>query len=200
VLGRGSSSPRGPGGRPRDAGATARAIAATQALLAERGASISVEAVAARAGVGKATIYRRWTATSGLVADAVRATDPLPGGPDPTDDPRAHLTALLQRLSEPLSPAELTVAAALSQAGWDTELHRAVEEVLLVPLRERVRTACRTGRAVDEQAVAVAVAVVEGLWVRRYVLTATLLRQAEVGAVVDGVLLALAPRCAPPRP
>lgn len=41
--------------------------------------ALSMEAVAARAGVGKATIYRRWPHKDALVVDAVAATkEPLP--------------------------------------------------------------------------------------------------------------------------
>lgn len=59
-------------GRPRS-GECDRAIeAAALDLLVEEGfAGMSVEGVAARAGVGKATIYRRWGNKADLVLDAV---------------------------------------------------------------------------------------------------------------------------------
>lgn len=186
-------APRGQGGRPRDHQATARVIAAAQSLLAERGAGIRIEAVATRAGVGKATIYRRWATSCDLVADAVLATDPLPATPSPTDDARVRLLSLLQRLAEPLTPAEQTVAAALSQAAWEPGLHQATEDVLLAPLRARVEDACRAAGAADDSAVATATALVEGLWVRRFLCSAPLLEVDEVRAVVDDVLLALVP-------
>ena len=47
-------------------------MAAVQALLLETGYEhLTIEAVAARAGVGKQTIYRWWSSKSDLVADAV---------------------------------------------------------------------------------------------------------------------------------
>src|SRR5580704_17762389 len=49
-------------GRPRSQEADRALLTATVDLLATRGlAAMSIEEVAARAGVGKATIYRRWS-------------------------------------------------------------------------------------------------------------------------------------------
>src|SRR5262245_54764383 len=59
-------------GRPRSATAHAAILDATVALFIERGFDgMSMEAVAANAGVGKATIYRRWPTKEDLVVDAV---------------------------------------------------------------------------------------------------------------------------------
>lgn len=60
-------------GRPRSAQAHKAIIDATLELLAEEGfQGLSIEAVAARAGVGKTTIYRRWSSKEELVIDAIR--------------------------------------------------------------------------------------------------------------------------------
>ena len=46
-------------------------MAATLELLAERGfQETTMEAIAASAGVGKNTIYRRWASKEDLIADA----------------------------------------------------------------------------------------------------------------------------------
>ena len=74
-----SSTPREPSsaralGRPREARADRAIIAATLELMAERGAhALRMDDVAARAGVGKATIYRRYRSKEQLVTDAVGA-------------------------------------------------------------------------------------------------------------------------------
>lgn len=61
-------------GRPRDAGTTQRILKAALELGIELGFDgLTVEGVAARAGVGKSTIYRRWPDAWSIVADAVFA-------------------------------------------------------------------------------------------------------------------------------
>ena len=60
------------GGRPRDAQLDAAILAATRELLAvDTYAELSMEGVAARAQVGKKTLYRRWPSKVPLVAEAV---------------------------------------------------------------------------------------------------------------------------------
>src|ERR1700691_1881023 len=86
-----SSAPIPPGGsgaapgrgRPRSEAADRAILRAATELLAERGlAGMSMEEVAARAGVGKATIYRRWRSRGALALDAFmaefQALQPLP--------------------------------------------------------------------------------------------------------------------------
>jgi len=61
-----------PPGRPRSAAAHKAILHSAVALFIEQGfEGMSMEAVAARAGVGKATIYRRWPSKEELVIDAV---------------------------------------------------------------------------------------------------------------------------------
>ena len=76
-------------GRPREQRADRAIIDATLELFADEGYySLSMEAVAVKAGVSKATIYRRWAGKRELVIDALatlnddfpRETDPLPPG------------------------------------------------------------------------------------------------------------------------
>ena len=67
-------------------------------LLAERGvAGMSIEEVASRAGVGKATIYRRWSSKGALALDAFlvefKQRQPLPDTGTLRGDLRAELRA-----------------------------------------------------------------------------------------------------------
>jgi AcrR family transcriptional regulator len=63
--------PRGVG-RPRSAASHQAILDATFELVAEQGVQgASIEAIAARAGVGKTTIYRRWPSKEALVADTL---------------------------------------------------------------------------------------------------------------------------------
>jgi AcrR family transcriptional regulator len=60
------------GGRPRDPSRDGVIRAAILSLLAEVGyGALTMDAVAAEAGVGKATIYRRWRTKEDLVADTI---------------------------------------------------------------------------------------------------------------------------------
>src|SRR4051812_30471055 len=91
---------KGPG-RPRSARADEAIIDAVLELLTQGQSAdmMSIEAVAARAGVGKATIYRRWPNKEALIVDAVSSMKgPLPvvRGESVRDD----LIALLARLGK----------------------------------------------------------------------------------------------------
>jgi AcrR family transcriptional regulator len=90
---------RRPRGRPRDANVEPAVQSATLALLAEVGYDrLSIEAVAARAGVAKTTVYRRWAGKPELVLDAMRGIEPLPAAPDDCGCLRDDLLALMQRV------------------------------------------------------------------------------------------------------
>lgn len=61
-------------GRPRSAASHQAMLQSTLALLAEVGyEAMSIEAIATRAGVGKTTIYRRYSNKAELVADAIES-------------------------------------------------------------------------------------------------------------------------------
>src|ERR671921_419195 len=60
------------GGRPRDPSRDGLIRAAIMRLLADVGyGALTMDAVAAEAGVGKATIYRRWRTKQDLVVDTI---------------------------------------------------------------------------------------------------------------------------------
>jgi len=72
-----------PAGRPRDAKIHTALLASTQELLLEQGFDrLSVDSVAARAGVGKAAIYRRWPGKTALVVAAVVDLTQVPPVPN----------------------------------------------------------------------------------------------------------------------
>ena len=75
-VGHSATGPDVPGrrGRPRSEEADRAILAAATQLLAERGlGGMSMEEVAARAGVAKATVYRRWGSRGALALDAFLA-------------------------------------------------------------------------------------------------------------------------------
>ena len=70
-------------GRPRSAEAHAAILRAALELAVSGGLSgLSMEAIAARAGVGKATIYRRWKTKEALFAEAIGSIAVMPDIPD----------------------------------------------------------------------------------------------------------------------
>jgi AcrR family transcriptional regulator len=70
-------------GRPRSTSAHSAILDAAVALFVDKGfEGMSVEAVAAAAGVGKTTIYRRWRSKEELVLDAIAARFEEPSMPN----------------------------------------------------------------------------------------------------------------------
>lgn len=82
-----------PGGRSARVRAAVRA--ATLAELAEKGyAGLTVENVAARSGVHKTTVYRRWQGVEGLITDALEMASEEPWPIPDTGSLRGDLRAL----------------------------------------------------------------------------------------------------------
>ena len=86
-------------GRPRSERAQNAVLDAVVALLDEVGYQhLTVEAVAARAGVGRTTVYRWWPTKAALVVDALATTLPrVTVGI--TDDGRRDLRTVLDRMA-----------------------------------------------------------------------------------------------------
>jgi AcrR family transcriptional regulator len=75
----GSNGHRRRGGRPRLPGTDRAILQAVGELMAEQGISgTTINAVAARSGVARATVYRRWPNRSAMIAAAVRASHTWP--------------------------------------------------------------------------------------------------------------------------
>ena len=90
-------------GRPREARADEAIVAAVLDLLNEVGFSgLTIDAVAHRAGVGKATIYRRWEGKEQLVLDALSTEQTTQVVPD-TGTLRGDLRALYEPMAEPVA-------------------------------------------------------------------------------------------------
>jgi AcrR family transcriptional regulator len=122
-------------------------VSATRDLLLERGFDgLTIEAVAARAGVGKQTIYRWWPSRPALVADVMlEDADRILGSVDHTDDLSADLVGWVRKLVASLTTSRglamlriLTVAgmehedtAVKLRAGFSAPLHDSVRGRLL---------------------------------------------------------------------
>jgi AcrR family transcriptional regulator len=133
-----SAPTRGPG-RPRSEKADQAILGATITLLAEHGVSgLSIEAVAAEAGVGKTTIYRRWQTKEDLVIAALARMRPPPEPPPDTGSLEGDLTALSEAQVARVAGTKLPWVAprVLSEAMGDAEFHARVMEGFINPIRE----------------------------------------------------------------
>jgi AcrR family transcriptional regulator len=127
-------------------------IEAALSLFAEAGPDgLYFEKVAARAGVGKATIYRRWPGREDLLLDALdqlRFPLPQPRG----KSVRGDLTALLEAMCrEPADPRLARQLALLQGEGdrYPRVVARHVQTVI-EPRRELVRSVLRRGVGTGE--------------------------------------------------
>ena len=139
-------------GRPRSEQADRAIIEAALELFAESGAGgLSIETVAAKAGVGKATIYRRWPGKEELLMDALsalRSPLPAPKGESVRDD----LVAILEVLrAESADPRRVRQYALLLGEGerYPRLLERYIEAVV-EPRRQMVGAVLRRGIATGE--------------------------------------------------
>ena len=134
-------------GRPRSQQADRAIIDAALGLFAESGVEgMCIEAVAARAGVGKSTIYRRWPGKEDLLVDALATLKtplPEPSGMSVRED----LLALLRVMCDDMSDPRRVRAAALlhGEGAKYPRLMARFVEVVAEPRREVFRTVLRRG-------------------------------------------------------
>jgi AcrR family transcriptional regulator len=132
---RGHSAPRG---RPRSLKTQEAVFDAARALVEEGGyPAATIEAIAARSGVAKTTIYRRWPSRGALFVDLMaqiteRDLPPLSGS-----DP---LRALHNELCTAAGNADRVPGRVLTSLLWeaqhDPEVRKALLERVLLPRRE----------------------------------------------------------------
>jgi AcrR family transcriptional regulator len=142
-----------PPGRPRSERADKAIIEATLDLLAEEGgvAGVSIEAVAARAGVGKTTIYRRWPNKEALIIDALaalKAPFPEPRGASVRDD----LVALARAFVADKTDKKRVDCywSVLNSSERYPELMARFTREIIEPRRECMRQVLRRGVATGE--------------------------------------------------
>lgn len=145
------SSKKSPG-RPRSARSHQAMLQATLELLAEVGfEAMSIEAIASRAGVGKTTIYRRYSGKAELVADAIESIREEIVIPD-TGSLWGDMDALIQNAAQiSLNPlGRQTVAMIISSVSSNAEFAQIYWTKYLQPRREAFAVVLEQAKARQE--------------------------------------------------
>ena len=187
-------------GRPRSERAERAIIDAALSVFAESGTEgLCIEKVAARAGVGKATIYRRWPGKEDLLLDAIGALQaPLPelAGRSVREDLLAVLSAMRDAVADPRRAREF--ALLLGEGAKYPRLMARYVETMLEPRREVLRSVLRRGVASGELRadtdVEVAMFMLTGAVLARGKYDPSSMPPGYVERVVDELLLGLTPR------
>jgi AcrR family transcriptional regulator len=185
------------GGRPRDPSRDSVIRAAILRLLADVGyGALTMDAVASEAGVGKATIYRRWRTKQDLVVDTIsdlnRAEASAPDTGSLEGDLRQMLRSLVSVINGPTGAATLSLLStvphqpALAEAFRNGPLavwRQAFEEIWA---RAEGRGEVRPGVAGS-----VAAETTSALLVQRWLLTGKPVDETYADEVLDTVVLPL---------
>ncbi|MEU9036586.1 TetR/AcrR family transcriptional regulator [Streptomyces sp. NPDC048352] len=174
---------------------------AALALVGEVGYNkLTIEAIAARAGVGKQTIYRWWPSKAAVLLDASLAlageagTDGGWSGFPDTGDLAADLKAVLRATADEFGDARYEAPArALTAAGAaDPELGARFTEKLLEPqlalYETRLRAAQQAGQLPADTDLRLVVEMLVGPLTYRWLMRTAPLTHAYADALVDAVL------------
>ena len=190
-------------GRPRDPSRDEAIIdAAVDVLIRDGYDRLSMEGVAAVAGVGKATVYRRWSSKAELVIDAMATLKPALDSIDTGSldgDLKLMITASSSPLSQRLSEVMVSICSALPREPelLDAFKTRFTEPriAIITEMLERARRRDELGPEID---VAMAASLVPSLMLQRALMTGQPAGRAYAEQIVGSVLLPVLGR--PPRP
>lgn len=135
-------------GRPRDPEADRAILQATLKLLTDRGyAGMSVERVAAEAGVGKTTVYRRYPSKEELAAAAVGALKDDLGPPPNTGNTRNDIVDLIFQNQGALEHGTgfAMIGALLVEERRNPELFELFRERIMRPRRDEAISVLQRG-------------------------------------------------------
>ncbi|MEH1059186.1 TetR/AcrR family transcriptional regulator [Micromonospora sp. CPCC 206171] len=192
-----ADAPRSPG-RPRSVRADEAIIEATLDLLAEGSTieALSIEAIASRAGVGKATIYRRWAGKDALLLDALRRLKgvlPQPAGHSVRDD----LVLIVGAVGHNIDPRAAKIMPCLvpevNRSPDHFQLYQNIIEPRRQLMREVLRRGIRTGELRADLDVEVTMALLTGpMLIQRMLrwhpdLDDLILPEKVVDAVLEGI-------------
>lgn len=131
-------------GRPRSEASRLKVLTAAARLMVEGGFEhLTVEGIAAEAGVAKQTVYRWWGSKADVVVEAI-ADGHLPTpveGPQDTGDLRADVRAWLEEIfgAVELGDTSRLVRALLAALASASETAAAINAALIEPIQEGLR-------------------------------------------------------------
>ncbi len=169
------------------------ALTAAQELVAEYGfRGVTIEAVAARSGIARTTIYRQWRGSNELLVDAFAADKCAVVFPN-TGDLRADLSAGLLELADTLGGNDggRLLPAMLEAAERDPEfaqLSKSFIDARRKPLRDRLTQAVRSGELPTDIDLETLMAMLAGPLFYRRLLTHQGLGRAVVERIVRTVI------------
>ena len=136
-------------GRPRSEQARQSILHSTLKLLRDVGfADLTIEAIAAHADVGKATVYRWWPSKAAVVADAFRCSAERELRFPDTGSIRSDMKLQMNQLVRVLRGHRGRIVAALIGGGQsDPELIKAFRERFVMPRRQEAYATLR--RAIE---------------------------------------------------
>jgi AcrR family transcriptional regulator len=190
-------------GRPRDARADRAILGATLELVGETGlAGLTVDAVAARAGVSKPTIYRRWSSKESLVLAAWHECVAQLQAPD-TGSLRGDLEQLCNAIREGIGsgtmqhvfPQMLAAARVNQELGADFD--RFLQERRR-PTREVLRRARDRGELAPDVDLDLVHDLLVGPIMYRVLVRGSTLDARTIESLIELVVRAVAPTAAPP--
>jgi AcrR family transcriptional regulator len=139
-------------GRTQDKSRDEVIIGAVLALLAEKGYhALTMTDVAARAGVSKATLYRRWTAKADVVADAVATLRPMNAPRYPGTSLRDDLLALMEQAGK-CEDSPAIVTATMEMARQHPDLYRTLSGRFAGFVRAELSTLAGAAAAAGQRA------------------------------------------------
>ena len=202
----GTELPLRRGGRPRDPSRDEAIRAALLRLLGEVGyGGLTVDAVAEQAGVGKATIYRRWRTKQDLILDSIAELGSVLTVPPDTGSLREDIRQVMHRIVEiTRSPVGAMLQSLASAMHHHPELRAAYRAGPLTVWRNAYAQLWARAEARGEVAPGLASSpmaeTTSALIVQRWLLTGEPVDQEYADRVLDTVVMPLLRHARPAQP
>ena len=186
-------------GRPRSEEAHAAILGAAIALTREVGYdALSIEGIADRAGVGKATIYRRWPSKELVIAEAVGGMVqriPVPDAGSVRGDVAQLMRVITGMYRDPASGPLLSgLVAAMARSEVVAEAVRSgFNGVMRDALRQVLRRGIARGELQRTTDIELALDLLTGPLFYRYLMLGLPVTDRYTNAVIDAALHAFAP-------